>query len=345
MKIGVLTFYRAANFGAMLQAYALERYLVARGHEVRFVDEASLYERRPSLLSVICSRSIRGLRVKFARWLAHRKVRFASRMVRLAPGEASDVVLVGSDQVWNSKWYGSPALVEKMFLGEVRRGVRRIAYAASFGFDRWTAAETSVRVGELLRNFERISVRESSGSEIVRQLSGRTDVPCLLDPTLLHPGDFYRSLLKGCDSTWDDTVFLYLLNWSARSDAECALSCANEMGVPKIRRVGSGMLVEEWLTAIAHAGMVVTNSFHGTAFALLFHRPFVALKLSGEYAGMNERIAEILHLVGLDRRFVEPSDEVSIRAAMAEGIDWSAVDERLSRKRLETDAFFLEAGL
>lgn len=344
MKIGVLTFYRAANFGALLQAFALERYLAARGHEVRFIDEDALYERRPGLLSVFCSRSIRGIAKKLSRWLSFRKVHFADRRVRLAEGEVPDVYLVGSDQVWNPGWYGTPQYVEKVFLGDVDKSARRIAYAVSFGVDRWTATETAVRVGELLKGFERISVRESSGIEIVRRLSGRTDVSCLLDPTLLHLDAFYRPLLAGRNVP-NGCVFLYLLNWSASSEAECALSCARQIGFAKVRAARAGQHVEDWLTEIAAAGIVVTNSFHGTVFALLFHRPFVALKLRGDYASMNERIAELLHLVGMEQRFVEAFDVAAIHAALSSSIDWRMVDERLAYKRLETDAFFEEVGL
>ena len=344
MKIGILTFYRAANFGGLLQAYAIGHCLQSRGHEIVYIEDPSQFPRRPSFMHCLIARSLRGLRMKYERWLSFEKVRFAAGAPTAGYGEHFDAVLVGSDQVWNSRWYGSPELVEKMFLGWTEESTKRIAYAASFGGDTWAALETAARVGVLLRAFDAISVRENSGRRLVAELSGREDVSVLLDPVLLQEASFYWKLFDPRESA-DRYVFSYMLRWSKDGVPEAAALEAQRRFGKRVISSYAGDLVGTWLANLSGASCVVTNSFHGVAFAILFHRPFVALRLKGEYAGMNDRVETLLSLVGLSERFVCADDLVGIRQVVAADVDWAHVDRILTQERMKTDEFFKEAGL
>lgn len=84
--------------------------------------------------------------------------------------------------------------------------------------------------------------------------------------------------------------------------------------------------VPEWLAKIAASDFVFTNSFHGTVFAILFHRPFVSILLRGPMSGMNERALSLLKKLGLESRAVYANDTAAIEAALASPIDWEKVD-------------------
>lgn len=361
MKIGLLTFYRAANYGGLLQAYALERYLTARGHDVYFIEDESLYPKRPNLIRSLIARSRRGVRIKLDRWLSFRKAKFAAHARFCGYDDvAFDAVVVGSDQVWNPKWYGSPAMVEKLFLGWVGCGVKRIAYAASFGCDKWCADCTAGRVGDLLKQFSGISVREEGGKAIVSALSGRTDVRCLPDPSLLLPVNMYWEIAGDCE-TKGPYVFYYMLDWSKGTAEKIALDgVCRELKCRQVLtdRGAAGLLavfgkigidasvtVPEWLSRIAHCHFVVTNSYHGALFSLIFHRPFVVFKIGGEMSGMNERVETLLRFVGMSERFVDVADKAGLMSVLSSRIDWQSVDKSLMLQRKAADDYFHSHGV
>ena len=174
MKIGILTFYRVPNYGAMLQAYALRAYLENRGHSVCFINYPFPTTFRPSYPWKMLDRRLNFKRAKLKAYYDYGMTEFA----RLYPqtvlsttfeelsnqAKAFDVVIVGSDQMWNPKWT-SHEMLPLVFLGFVDDSIAKISYAASFGVARWDR-DDAMEVGRWLRRFAAISVREQSGVEM-----------------------------------------------------------------------------------------------------------------------------------------------------------------------------------
>lgn len=372
MKIGIVTFYRVANYGAMLQAYALERYLEARGYDVVFIAQAWCLAKKYPIWRCFVSRSLLGVRLKLRNYVRYSITLFARGFpqtefcktiedVRKATADC-DAFIVGSDQMWNPMWCAQEAL-PLVLLDFAREGKLRIAYAASFGTKEWREDQNAARAGELLRKFDMISVREESGIALVRELSGRTDAKCLLDPTLLQTAAFYREVMarrqRGsvqCDGSY---IFHYVLEeWDDAKSSEAAFeivrSCVGISRIEMDRTPVSGFLeplcrllrvtakipVEEWLWKIAHADFVFTNSFHGAVFSILFHRPFISLLLRGRMSGMNERSLSLLAKLGLSDRAVYADETEKIKAIVNCPIQWEVVEENLVKLRLQTDTFF-----
>lgn len=358
MKIGIVTFFRVANYGAMLQANALRRFLESMGHEVVFVSHPRVVASRLPLWRVFASRGLKGLTIKLKNYVRHSITDFAASFpqtkfcrtvddVRQATADC-DAFIVGSDQMWNPLWC-SGAHLPLVMLDFAPQGKPRIAYAASFGTIVWREDQNAKLAGELLRKFAAISVREESGVKLANDLSGRTDAVQLLDPTLLHSADFYRKIIAdvvlGIPRHEKPTVFKYLLDeWDDAETSNKAFEFVkNRLNLIetdsdrtpvrgilaplcKLLGVTSKVSVPEWLAKIAASDFVFTNSFHGTVFAILFHRPFVSILLRGPMSGMNERALSLLKKLGLESRAVYADDTAAIESALASPIDWEKVD-------------------
>lgn len=373
MKIGIVTFYRVANYGAMLQAYALWQYLAARGHEIVFIDHPRISARRMPLWRCLVSRSVKGVVVKLRNYVRFPLTQFAASYpqtrrcrtlddVREATADC-DAFVVGSDQMWNPKWCSGPALPFVM-LDFAPKGRPRLAYAVSFGTKEWREDQNAALTGKLLRKFAKISVREESGVELVKRLSARADAECLLDPTLLQTAVFYRSIIShqhrgGGKTAKDPYIFRYMLDeWDDVAASQRAFAFVqSRLGIPCVKTdrvpvrgilgllcrvlgVTAKISVPDWLSKIAHADFVFTNSFHGTVFAILFHKPFVSILLRGPMSGMNERVLSLLAKLGLSNRAVYADEVEKCEEAISTPIQWEVIDGILQKLQVRTAEFF-----
>lgn len=358
MKVGIVTFYRAPNYGAMLQANSLRRFIEAMGHDVVFVSYPRVAASRLPLWRVFVSRHLQGIKTKLKNYVRYQMMDFAASFpqtkrcrtmddLRQATADC-DAFIVGSDQMWNPLWC-SRAHLPLVMLDFAPEGKPRIAYAASFGTTVWREDQNAKLAGELLHKFAKISVREESGVKLAKDLSGRTDAVQLVDPTLLHTADFYRKIITDAGVEIPEhkrpTIFRYLLDeWDNEAVSQKAFEFVkaklNLMETDSDRIPVRGLLaplckllgvtakvsVPEWLAKIAASDFVFTNSFHGTVFAILFHRPFVSLLLRGPMSGMNERALSLLKKLGLESRAAYADDFGSIQKAICSPIDWSQID-------------------
>lgn len=375
MKIGIVTFYRAPNYGAMLQANSLRRFLEAMGHDVVFVSYPRVAARRLPLWRVFASRHLQGIRTKLTNYVRYPVTVFAASFpqtkrcrtmdeLRQATADC-DAFIVGSDQMWNPMWC-SGAELPFVMLDFADVGKARIAYAPSFSSTEWREDQNAKLAGELLRKFTRISVREESGVAIAAKLSGRSDVVQMIDPTLLHSADFYRKIIADADVEIPKhncpTIFRYMLDeWDDASVSQKAFECVKGklnlketdsdripvrgLLAPLCKHLGvtAKVSVPEWLAKIAASDFVFTNSFHGTVFAILFHKPFVSLLLRGSMSGMNERALSLLKKLGLENRAVYADDQAAIKAAVESKIDWRLVEQVISQERVAAADFIGQA--
>lgn len=377
MKIGIVTFFRVPNYGAMLQAYALWKFLESRGHEVVFVAHQRLVATRLPLWKCFVSRSLKSVIVKLKNYVRFPMTEFAAAYPQTRLCRTTDEVrqvtadcdafIVGSDQMWNPMWC-SGAHLPLVMLDFAHEGKPRVAYAASFGTTVWREDQNAKLAGELLRKFAVISVREESGVKLANELSGRTDAVQMLDPTLLHSADFYRKIIAdaGVDISKhsSSTVFRYMLDeWDDEKTSQKAFEFVKEklnlvetdsdripvrgLLAPFCRLLGATakVPVPQWLAKIAAADFVFTNSFHGTVFAIVFHKPFVSILLRGRMSGMNERALSLLRVLGLEDRAIYLDEVAECERLMTEPIDWDLVELRLDHKRSEVKVWLNEVGL
>ena len=375
MKVGIVTFFCVPNYGAMLQAYALWKYLEKRGHEVEFIDYAFGNARRIPLWKCFFTRHLHecfdAIRKKLKTYVRFNIVHFSDVFPRTRRvdtdaelediGRRYDALIVGSDQMWNPLWCSGKSLPIVM-LDFATKGKKRIAYAASFGTKEWKKDQNADGAGRLLREFDAISVREESGIKLVRELSGRDDAKWMVDPTLLHSASFYEPLLNEECHKEHRYVFSYMLDeWMNDENVESVLQLVKSArGIEEVHTdktsvrgmlapicrlldVQSKVPVGIWLSEIANSDFVVTNSFHGTVFSILFHKPFLTIPVSGKMADMNERIVSFLTMMGLETRTIDTTYLDECMKVIDSEIDWDEVDRRLDAEKSKADVFLKEA--
>ena len=245
--------------------------------------------------------------------------------------------------------------IEDYFLGFLAPDddALRIAYSASFGTDDWEYSPgQAARCAALLQRFSAVSVRERGGISLCCRL-GRKDAIQTLDPTLLLSPADYEALAAGAAPS-PGRLFCYVLDRSA-SKKELIRNTSAQTGLPAFevmpaiaaeRRKKSPDIVypspAQWLRAFMDAEAVITDSFHGTVFSILFHRPFVAL---GNTARGQARFTSLLALFGLEHRLLPATASAQqISAALREPVDWDSTDRRLNQMR-EVSIQFLTKSL
>lgn len=338
MKIGILTFHFSDNYGALLQAYALRRYLTDQGHDVFFVNYHPSYVEDGSdfvgiksfaslktNLKIAYLKTLKLINACFPKEHTHRMEEFRSKFlpvdgqsIKLVTDipkqlQSYDLLLFGSDQIWNPN--PSIGFDPVYFANFDSKGAVTASYAASFGKN---SLETTYNkeLGELLSNFDFLSVRERSGAEIIKTANEKYKPVVVPDPTFLL--DDYDDLLTVNKVGSHGHVFCYALR-SPVGIREVAHGLAKEYGVKVLspynphRRwfeIGETIYpdVIEWLHYLKNAEFVVTNSFHATVFAILFRKKFVFVELSGSRSQLNTRSRNLLDSLGLSSRIVDSDD-------------------------------------
>lgn len=374
MKIGILTYHFSDNFGALLQAYALRRWLIEQGHDAEFINYHPDYvEHGGRLLPPTSKENIKAdikiLYLYFAnlqRRLAGNNnqdqkfdsfrrdilgvdgYRFDSIEVLQAASLDYDAMIAGSDQIWNPSV--QKGLDPAYFLAFGNNNIARLSYAASFGKDT-LAPEFHEEAKLLIKSFDFISIREQTGVKIAKNLTNKpiANVP---DPTLLHTQ--YQEIIELAEDRHEGHVFCYALR-TAEGIRQVAEAAAKKYQTRIIspynihrrwREIGTTVYPgpADWVRQIAHSSCVVTNSFHGTVFSIIFRKPFVVVGLPGAKAGLNARSKNLLLSLNLMHRFLDAEHSDKAAEILAQPIDWSSV-KKLQDKLRETGQNFLTDAL
>lgn len=329
MKIGILTFHGANNYGSVLQAYALATYLNRNGMDAETLDyyfehdyrqynlfRTYQYKGNPKAIVADClsllphmkrKRNFEVFRTQYLK-LSSKKMSSVEELRQIAP--RYDAFICGSDQIWNLDC--TDGVNDAYFLRFVPRGKRKIAYAPSMGSYSLKEKDREL-LRESIADLDAISVREASMLDVISQTNPERGVETVLDPTMLLTADDYECMLKEKTSQ-ERFVFVYILGGSkAYADIlKCAQNMAQQKGCG-IRYVidnkngglrfngkdDSGCSPGDFLTMIRDAEYVMTNSFHATVFSILFHKNFAAFNRGKS----TSRITDLLKMLGLEACF------------------------------------------
>ena len=229
------------------------------------------------------------------------------------------------------------------FLDFAPKGVKRISYAASFGRP-YVHPRFEAETAALISKMDAISVREESAVDLVQSMCGR-DATWVPDPTLMVEGG-YPEAVEPERAT--DYIFSYTLR-SRELVARIEDKMAQESGLEIVSPVTLAASGEgapsplEWLGYIKAAKYVITNSYHGTLFSIIFRKPFVFIGLSGAKAGFNERAKSLLSRLNLADRIVSSYDEDQLSAIMKRVPNWDSVAEEVAGWREEATQFINES--
>lgn len=367
MRIGILTYHRAENYGALLQAYALKTYLQRRGFEVSYVDYWPKYH--SDYFSIFPLQSFNKANVKgkisiFVRFLLwgipryirkHRLQKFMHEHLGLpkypkiigndSETEYYEVVVYGSDQIWRKQNLGGVGFDSWYFgMGNVQ-SKRKVVYAGSMGAVRFESAEKSY-VLQNLKNFDVISVREKDLQDFLSTNGIKSQLVC--DPVFLLTREMWQEVASPCSIKKKYILFYNLLN--SRESVDFTNSLAQETGFPVVEinkvltishflngRYVSCASVKRFLSLVRDAEYVVSNSFHGVAFSILFQKQFYAVGM-GQKAN---RVLTLLNNLGIkDRYYMHPISSLNDRRT----INYEEVNREL-RKLVNKSKQYLHSSV
>lgn len=368
MKIALISFHNAYNFGAALQAYALQNAIEEMGMDCEYINYVNSSRREEYDMIEQIRREIRkknyirmiklllgipfmaGRKRNFDRFYAS-YLRKTNRIYTTSKeaeklNEQYDKFIVGSDQVWNPENNGSDCA---FLLDFVHDSKKRISYSSSFGI-REIPKQLEGLYAENLKEFYRLSVRESVGVSIIKDLCGR-DAHLVLDPVFLPDKIVWDIMADKAQKSKKDYVFFYT---NAKNQISDFLATGYSMDKKELhilsshvtpgdflnckRKVKFSMSPGQFLSEVKNAKLVVTASFHCLAFSIIFHKPFVAI-LTGD-KGKDERILNLLRICGLEKRIITDRMTPDI---IDETIDYAAVDSRIDKYRVNSKDFLKNA--
>lgn len=375
MKIGILTQPLQRNYGGIIQNWALQQMLNFLGHESETISLNG--DKRPNG-KLVAMRCISFVKCIVKRYLLNRQDLyfysiFDPRYNPAAPKYADkefinginktkcvtadfnltkvvaklgyEAFIVGSDQVWREEY--SPNILSYFldFLPEYDKR-KRIAYAASFGKSRdYISKEKISECRRLLQRFDTVSVRENEGIEIVKSDFGREQVEKVLDPTLLLTAEDYEKIILSKDRHQKPYIASYILDKSEEKSsilkqiADIKKLPINEIDIEG--KNGKWATMSQWLANFADADFVVTDSFHGTVFSIIFGKPFIAI--ANKDRGL-DRFVSLLGELNLQDRLVFDLDDFEAKKdLLISALDYKLVNNNLNNLRKASIKFLTDA--
>lgn len=366
MKIGILTQALRVNYGCLMQNYALQQTLKKLGHEPVTVDFSLRYKYASRFRQVLgwinrmrlyylnhvrispCfelrpKENLQFYIAKYTReWVRKnlettRDILYFEQLEDIDREYEFDAYVVGSDQVF-VPYYAS------WFMGKFlhRLGVKMYAYAASFGKSNWILSPDETKETQnLVSNFSAISVREESGVALCKTYWD-VNATHVLDPTLLLDAEDYLKTIQL--QPQKDVLFAYILDSNKLKD-EIVQSVVNHLKLNVVHCMPEEELingitkdidncvyppVDQWLNGFNNAKYIVTDSFHGMVFSIIFKKPFVVI---GNATRGMARFESLLSLLGLKDRLVDSVSKAM--GIMDDPIDYDSVHAIILAKRKE----------
>lgn len=358
MKVGIITFHRAQNFGAMLQAHALQKVVEELGNECQIIDYRCTKLENSYKNFIMPSKTLKGFLSGIIhlpnRYVRNKKfMAFSNAYYKLTKhayneGNIADIdegfeaYIVGSDQVWNPNITGSDL---NYFLDFLPEGSKKIAYAASLGV---THFEKNIEkyLCKQLCTFSEISVREESSVSLIQNVAGITP-EVVMDPVFLVNSEYWKMLAR---KERDNKRYVFLYELHEHNTREYAKKIANEKNIdilliPNDLRGGIRGIkkyaptVEQFLSYIMNAEYVVTDSFHVAAFSVIFHKQFSVL-MKTEQTSLNSRLTSLMNKLNLNNCIL---DSPSKRNEIYMPINYYDVEMILNEEREKSMSFLRRA--
>jgi hypothetical protein len=331
MKVTILTFHTPPNYGALMQTYALQEVFKRIGYNVEIMDYRH-YKINYSFADKIYNRRFDHFRKYYLN--IGKKTMYNYEDAK-DDNFDSDLYVVGSDQVWNPFITGDSKYI--YFFNFLPINKQMISYAASFGVTEWRFDNDETQnIKRLLARFSLVTVREESGVKLCNEQLG-VSADCVLDPTLLL-GDF-DSLVSSNSLRENNHIVAFLFNHNPevynmlrglKAQYKVPVKLLNWLrpvrGLSNIVYPG----IKTWIKSIAEAQLIITDSFHGMCFSILYQRQFIVLIAHKDRV---TRIENVLKLLGLKDRLFYSYSEVLEDSRWKQKINYQDVNSILKLER------------
>lgn len=346
--INIVTYHRAINYGAFLQCFALQKKLRNNGYDVYILDHQPIADKKRYRL--IQFNSIKEL-IKSIILLPQNMIKKHNFkkdycLIRMTKNVKSDIAITGSDQVWNPILTGGK--LDRYFTLEEVDADKKISYAASIG-DEGVVKEYADDFKKILRRLDYVSVREEKAKNALRPL-GKKKTEITIDPVfLLSKNEWEKEIKERSKKTTEGN---YILSYfiGATSQQYKALSKISKntnlkvisySAIQKEKDVYKHCYTDgpfEFISKLQKSKLVITSSFHGTAFSIIFHKNFYVLMPNSK---KRDRIDTILKLVGLTDRIIETEDDIN--KITLDDIDYTKPQIKLEAAKLKSYAWLKKA--
>ena len=350
--VGIITFHRAANYGAVLQSYALQQALESIGVKNEIIDyRCEHIEQHYSPKPSVSIKHAKHFVLELMEALQKSKVRkvfdhFLNNYLCLSQkvtreelailADKYNTVICGSDQVWNPISTNGDY---SYFLDFVSSDKKKLSYAASIGIDKWEDSSLNA-IKEHLRSFDAISIREPSSLDMVESLYDG-DLAINVDPTVLLEVSKWEEIAEKSNRSENGFIFVYMMQPSDNL-YKLAESLAREKGLDIISismsenkcSIGQnvkGASVNDYLWFIKNASYVVTNSFHGLIFSMIFEKDFYWDYQTGKSMS-NTRFDMLSKQYGIGCRCFDDNKKPNDY----ERLDFQEIKETMKMQRLES---------
>lgn len=332
MEVGIITFHWATNYGAVLQTYALQEAVLKLGYNVEIINY------KPKRFDFGICQFLRNRKFVhpfkyYSEYNKEQKIeRFRKKYLKLSRRFNSleelkceklkyKFLITGSDQVWNTYFlqHGESNGSTAYFLDFGEEISKKIAYAVSFGTHMYPR-NLIEKVRPLIRNLVAVSTRETTGQDILNIIGINSEL--VPDPTLLFNMSFFDTLLSGIKTECYKTRAYFLRDISPEID-----DYIDKNNIEVIANCS----VEEWINKIRNSSRLLTNSFHGVVFCLLYHIDFYVVLPTIDKLNMNDRFFTLLSQLEIANRIKSIYDIHSVGSESA--IEWDNIDDKLSRYR------------
>ena len=309
------------NYGSMLTAYAAQEVMAELGYYAKILNHARVPMKR-------FDGYFAG---NFAKKYFHLTDLVRTEEDFIALNDKTDIFLVGSDQMWRPMYW--PDKQDKVLLDFVQSDKKKIGLAISFGMDFFEGTEEEKQhYIQSLKTFSAISVREKSGVDICKKEFGQP-ATWILDPVFIMNSEKWRDMAAKSNLDYSDKAVYYA--WDPVN--EKVENIAKQMGCTELMNITSaGYSVEDWLRAIQTAKVVISNSFHGVCFAIIFHKPFICINNIGQ-----GRFDSLKELLGVENNVVTDLDAVDLEKILQ--IDYDKIEKILEKERKKSLEFLRNA--
>ncbi|MDK0881994.1 polysaccharide pyruvyl transferase family protein [Clostridium perfringens] len=370
-KVGIITFHGADNYGSVLQTYALQKTILKyENYKCEIIDFTtpkqeemySIFRKADSfknlinnLLSIL---NYKLLKVRQEDFFKFRRKNFIMSKIKynsyeeLKKNELNyNYIICGSDQIWNIDAYDYD---KSYFLGFANNGVKKIAYAPSFGgIKSELPINLKSEINNYLNDFHKISVREESGKKIIKDISNKI-VETVLDPTFLLDFNEWNEVANK-RIIKEDYIFFYSIDYN--SDAiKIAKIISKKLDLPIVilytinrtyKTILSGFKMapkhspEDFLSLIKNANLILSSSFHGSVFSIIYRKPFYVVR--GTYDGKinnDDRLTTLLNKFKIYNREININNVNEIENI---DINYENIEEFINNEIKKSKQFLINA--
>lgn len=361
-KIGLLTMPLIDNYGGIIQIAALYHFLETEGYTPYLIDKKYNLPKWKVIIKTALeynpfykiydfnSYTRRRLYLKLINtfidsFFVNKTNSIFNKRDLCNETKKFSAIIVGSDQVWRYKYVKND--YENYFLDFASNGIKKLSYAASFGVDEWEGPkETTLKVSKYLSDFNAISVREDSGVDLCKSVFNIENSEHVLDPTFLPEISFYNNLIISENHSEKVELFSYVLDKSVDKEKYIEnISKTLNLNISTINLENNfdnqnfKPSIGEWLSHFKSAKYIITDSFHGMVFSIIFNKQFIALGNKGR--GLS-RFTSLLRLLGLeDRLLIDITNKNKTSDLLNTIIDYKTVNKKISLLRKRSIDFLL----